>query len=37
MAVLKQSKNSNLAYAFIDYVLGSAAQAILTKYGFTGP
>src|SRR5436305_11601095 len=37
MAVLKQSKNSNLAYAFLDYVLGSAAQAILAKYGFTGP
>jgi molybdate transport system substrate-binding protein len=37
MAVLKQSTNANLAYAFLDYVLGPAAQAILTKYGFTGP
>ena len=37
MAVLKQSKNSNLAYAFLDYVLGPAAQGILAKYGFTGP
>jgi molybdate transport system substrate-binding protein len=34
MAVLKQSANSNLAYAFLDYVLGADAQAILAKYGF---
>ena len=37
MAVLKQSKNTNLAYAFLDFVLGPDAQAILAKYGFTGP
>ncbi len=37
MAVLKQSKDQNLAYAFLDYVLGPDAQAILAKYGFTGP
>jgi len=37
MAVLKQSKNANLAYAFLDFVLGPDAQAILAKYGFTGP
>ena len=34
MAVLKQSANSNLAYAFLDYILGSEAQAVLAKYGF---
>ena len=34
MAVLKQSANSNLAYAFLDYVLGAEAQAVLAKYGF---
>ncbi|MCA1846195.1 MAG: molybdate ABC transporter substrate-binding protein [Actinobacteria bacterium] len=34
IAVLKQSANSNLAYAFLDYVLGAEAQAILAKYGF---
>jgi len=37
MAVLKQSKNQNLAYAFLDYVLGPDAQAILAKYGFSRP
>jgi len=37
IAVLKQSKNANLAYAFLDYILGPDAQAILAKYGFTGP
>jgi molybdate transport system substrate-binding protein len=37
MAVLKQSKNQNLAYAFLDFVLGPEAQAILAKYGFSGP
>jgi len=36
MAVLKQSKNQNLAFAFLDYVLGPSAQSILAKYGF-GP
>lgn len=35
MAVLKQSANSNLAYAFLDFILGSDAQAVLAKYGFT--
>ena len=34
MAVLKQSTNANLAYAFFDYVLGPEAQATLAKYGF---
>ena len=34
MAVLKQSANSNLAYAFLDFVLGPEAQAVLAKYGF---
>jgi molybdate transport system substrate-binding protein len=37
MAVLKQSTNANLAYAFLDYILGPDAQAVLAKYGFTGP
>ena len=37
IAVLKQSKNANLAYAFLDYILGPDAQAVLAKYGFTGP
>jgi molybdate transport system substrate-binding protein len=37
IAVLKQSKSQNLAYAFLDYILGPDAQAILAKYGFTGP
>ena len=36
MAVLKQSANANLAYAFLDYILGPEAQAVLVKYGFTG-
>jgi molybdate transport system substrate-binding protein len=36
VAVLKQSTNSNLAFAFLDYILGPDAQAILVKYGFTG-
>ena len=34
MAVLKQSANANLAYAFVDYILGPEAQAVLAKYGF---
>lgn len=34
MAVLKQSANSNLAYAFLEFVLGPEAQAVLAKYGF---
>jgi molybdate transport system substrate-binding protein len=37
IAVLKQSANANLAYAFLDYVLGPDAQAILARFGFTGP
>jgi molybdate transport system substrate-binding protein len=37
IAVLKQSTNPNLAYAFVDYVLGPDAGAILAKYAFTGP
>jgi molybdate transport system substrate-binding protein len=36
VAVLKQSANANLAYAFLDYLLGPAAQGVLVKYGFTG-
>jgi len=35
VAVLKQSPNSNLAYAFLDYLLGPDGQAVLAKYGFT--
>jgi molybdate transport system substrate-binding protein len=34
MAVLKQSANSNLAYAWLDFVLSPEAQAVLAKYGF---
>jgi molybdate transport system substrate-binding protein len=34
MAVLKQSANSNLAYAFLDFILGPEAQAVLARYGF---
>lgn len=34
MAVLKQSANANLAYAFLDYILGPEGQAALAKYGF---
>jgi molybdate transport system substrate-binding protein len=34
MAVLKQSANPNLAYAFLDFVLSPEAQAVLAKYGF---
>ena len=34
MAVLKQSKDSNLAYAWLDFILGPDAQAVLAKYGF---
>ena len=37
MAVLKQSANQNLAYAFLDYILSSEAQAVLAKYGFSAP
>ena len=36
VAVLKQSTNPNLAYAFLDYLLGPVAQGILAKYGFAG-
>ena len=35
MAVLKQSANSNLAYAFLDFILSPEAQAVLAKYGFS--
>ena len=34
MAVLKQSANSNLAYAWLDFVLSPDAQAVLAKFGF---
>lgn len=34
MAVLEQSANAKLAYAFLDYILGPEAQAVLAKYGF---
>ena len=37
IAVLKQSPNANLAYAFLDYLLGPDARAILARYGFTAP
>ncbi|HVW34529.1 MAG TPA: molybdate ABC transporter substrate-binding protein [Acidimicrobiia bacterium] len=37
MAVLKQSGNQNLAFAFLDYVLGPEAQAVLARYGFSAP
>jgi ABC-type molybdate transport system substrate-binding protein len=36
MAVLKQSANQDLASAFVDFVLGPEAQAVLVRYGFTG-
>ena len=35
MAVLKQSANATLANAFVDYILGPDAQAVLAKHGFT--
>lgn len=34
IAVLKQSANAGLAQAFLDFVLGPEAQAVLAKYGF---
>jgi molybdate transport system substrate-binding protein len=34
MAVLKQSLNSTIAYAWLDFILGADAQAVLAKYGF---
>ncbi|MEW6475678.1 MAG: molybdate ABC transporter substrate-binding protein [Actinomycetota bacterium] len=34
VAVLKQSPNAKLAQAFVDYIVGSDAQAVLAKYGF---
>ena len=34
MAVLKQSANSSLAYAFLDFILSPESQAVLAKYGF---
>lgn len=36
MAVLKQSPNSTLAQAFLDFIVGAEAQAVLAKYGFAG-
>lgn len=36
MAVLKQSGNPNLAYAFLDFILSPEARTVLAKYGFTG-
>lgn len=34
MAVLKQSANSTLAQAFLEFITGAEAQAVLAKYGF---
>jgi molybdate transport system substrate-binding protein len=34
IAVLKQSTNANLAYAFLDFILSPDAQAVLARYGF---
>lgn len=34
VAVLKQSANSTLAQAFLDFIVGTEAQAVLAKYGF---
>ena len=34
MAVLKQSKDSNLAFAWLDFILSPDSQAVLAKYGF---
>ena len=34
VAVLKQSANSTLAQAFLDFIVGAEAQAVLAKYGF---
>jgi molybdate transport system substrate-binding protein len=35
MAVLKQSKNANAARAFVQYLKGNQAKAVLRKSGFT--
>ncbi len=37
IAALKDSKNPEVAKAFVDYVLSPAGQKILTKYGFGAP
>lgn len=37
IAPLKASKNPTTAQQFVDYVLGSAGQAVMTKYGFQPP
>lgn len=34
MAVLEQSRNRDLANAFLDFVLSPGSQAVLAKYGF---
>ena len=36
MAVLEQSANSDLAHAWLDFILSPEAQAVLAKYGFAG-
>jgi len=36
IAVLEQSANTDLARAFLDYVLGADAQGVLARYGFSG-
>jgi molybdate transport system substrate-binding protein len=36
IAVLAQSANTELARAFLDYVLGADAQGVLARYGFSG-
>lgn len=37
IAVVKESKNPELAQKFIDYVLGEKGQEIMKSYGFTPP
>ena len=34
IAATKNAKNPDLAQKFVDYVLGSAGQQVLVKYGF---
>jgi molybdate transport system substrate-binding protein len=36
VAVLGQAPNAELARAFLDYILGTDAQGILARYGFSG-
>ncbi len=36
IAPISDSKNAELAKAFVDYVLSADGQAVLTKYGFIG-